>query len=152
MTHLNEGDIAPLFEIKDEQGNMINLADYRGKKVILFTYPKAMTPGCTAEACNLSDHYDELTKKGFAVIGLSADSAEKQIKFKEKYNFQYPLIPDTEKEILNLYGAWGLKKLYGREYEGIHRITFVIDEEGKIEKIFTKVKTKEHAEQILAAY
>jgi peroxiredoxin Q/BCP len=152
MTHLKLGDIAPDFVTVDEQGNTIKLSDYRGKKLILFTYPKAMTPGCTAEACNLSDNYKLLTDRGFAILGLSADDAKRQIRFKEKYNFPYPLIPDTEKEILNLYGAWGLKKMYGREYEGIFRITFIIDEEGKIEKIFEKVKTKDHAAQILAEY
>lgn len=152
MTHLNVGDIAPDFETTDEQGNPLKLSDYRGKKLILFTYPKAMTPGCTAEACNLSDNYKELTDKGFTIVGISADDTKRQIRFKEKYNFPYPLIPDTEKEILKLYGVWGLKKLYGREYDGIFRTTFIIDEEGKIEKVFKKVKTKEHAAQILAEY
>jgi len=152
MTHLTEGDIAPMFETFDEQGNTIKLSDYKGKKLILFSYPKAMTPGCTAEACNLSDNYELLKSKGFEIIGISADDTKKQIRFKEKYNFPYPLIPDTEKEILKLYGIWGPKKLYGREYDGIHRTTFIIDEEGKIEKIFKKVKTKEHTAQILAEY
>jgi peroxiredoxin Q/BCP len=152
MTHLNEGDIAPMFETIDEQGNTIKLSDYKGKKLILFSYPKAMTPGCTAEACNLSDNYKLLKSKGFEILGISADDTKKQIRFKEKYNFPYPLIPDTEKEILKLYGIWGPKKLYGREYDGIHRTTFIIDEEGKIEKIFKKVKTKEHTAQILAEY
>jgi len=152
MTHLTEGDIAPMFETIDEQGNTIKLSDYKGKKLILFSYPKAMTPGCTAEACNLSDNYELLKSKGFEILGISADDSKKQIRFKEKYNFPYPLIPDTEKEILKLYGIWGLKKLYGREYDGIHRTTFIIDEEGKIEKIFKKVKTKEHTAQILAEY
>jgi len=152
MTHLNEGDIAPNFETIDEQGNTIKLSDYKGKKLIFFSYPKAMTPGCTAEACNLSDNYELLKSKGFEILGISADDTKKQIRFKEKYNFPYPLIPDTEKEILKLYGIWGLKKLYGREYDGIHRTTFIIDEKGKIEKIFKKVKTKEHTAQILAEY
>ena len=152
MTHLNEGDIAPNFETIDEQGNAIKLSDYKGKKLIFFSYPKAMTPGCTAEACNLSDNYELLKSKGFEILGISADDTKKQIRFKEKYNFPYPLIPDTEKEILKLYGIWGLKKLYGREYDGIHRTTFIIDEKGKIEKIFKKVKTKEHSAQILAEY
>jgi len=152
MTHLTEGDIAPMFETIDEQGNTIKLSDYKGKKLILFSYPKAMTPGCTAEACNLSDNYELLKSKGFEILGISADDTKKQIRFKEKYNFPYPLIPDTEKKILKLYGIWGLKKLYGREYDGIHRTTFIIDEEGKIEKIFKKVKTKEHTAQILAEY
>ena len=152
MTHLNEGDIAPKFETIDEQGNPIKLSDFKGKKLILFSYPKAMTPGCTAEACNLSDNYELLKSKGFEILGISADDTKKQIRFKEKYNFPYPLIPDTEKEILKLYGIWGPKKLYGREYDGIHRTTFIIDEDGKIEKIFKKVKTKEHTAQILAEY
>ncbi len=152
MTHLKVGDMAPDFETVDEKGNTIKLDDFRGKKLILFAYPKAMTPGCTNEACNLRDNYQILSDMGFVMLGLSADDAKKQIRFKEKYNFPFPLIPDTEKTILKLYGIWGLKKLYGREYEGINRMTFIIDEEGKIEKIFNKVKTKEHAEQIIAAY
>ncbi len=152
MTHLKVGDMAPDFETVDETGNTIKLGDFRGKKLILFAYPKAMTPGCTNEACNLRDNYQILSDMGFVMLGLSADDAKKQIRFKEKYNFPFPLIPDTEKTILKLYGIWGLKKLYGREYEGINRMTFIIDEEGKIEKIFNKVKTKEHAEQIIAAY
>lgn len=152
MTHLKEGDLAPDFTTVDELGNTISLKEYSGKKVILFTYPKAMTPGCTAEACNLSDNYDLLTEKGYVILGISADDAKKQIRFKEKYNFPYPLIPDTEKEVLKAYGAWGLKKMYGREYEGIFRTTYIIDEEGVLEKIFTKVKTKDHTNQILASY
>jgi len=118
MTHLNEGDKAPDFETIDEQGNTIKLSDYKGEKLILFSYPKAMTPGCTAEACNLRDNYEELTSRGFIILGISADDTKKQIRFKEKYNFPYPLIPDTEKKILKLYGIWGPKKLYGREYDG----------------------------------
>lgn len=152
MTHLKEGDSAPNFETMDELGNAIKLADFKGQKLILFAYPKAMTPGCTAEACNLNDNYDLLKGKGFNIIGISADDAKRQIRFKEKYGFKYPLIPDTEKEILKAYGIWGLKKNYGREYEGIFRTTFIIDENGKIEKIYKKVKTKEHTEQILADY
>lgn len=152
MTNLKPGDKAPDFNTQDELGNSLNLADFAGKKLILFSYPKAMTPGCTNEACNLRDYNKELTEKGFAIVGISADDAKKQIRFKEKYNFPFPLIPDTEKEVLNAYGIWGPKKLYGRVYDGIHRTTFVIDEQGIIEKVFTKVKTKEHAEQILAEY
>lgn len=152
MTHLTPGDNAPDFNSTDEMGNQIQLKDFKGKKIILFAYPKAMTPGCTAEACNLQDNYDLLSQKGFSIIGISADDAKKQQRFKEKYGFKYPLIPDTEKEILKAYGIWGLKKNYGREYEGIFRTTFIIDEEGKIEKVFTKVKTKDHTNQILEAY
>ncbi len=152
MTHLKPGDKAPDFSSVDEQGNAIKLSDFAGKKLILFSYPKAMTPGCTNEVCNLRDHYQELKDKGFELLGISADDEKRQQKFKEKHNLPFPLIPDTEKEILKAYGIWGPKKLYGREYDGIHRTTFVIDENGVIEKVFTKVKTKEHAEQILAEY
>ena len=152
MTHLKPGDKAPDFSTVDEQGNAIKLSDFAGKKLILFSYPKAMTPGCTNEVCNLRDHYQELKDKGFELLGISADDEKRQQKFKEKHNLPFPLIPDTEKEILKAYGIWGPKKLYGREYDGIHRTTFVIDENGVIEKVFTKVKTKEHAEQILAEY
>ncbi len=152
MSHLKVGDKAPNFETVDEKGQRISLEDYKGKKLILFTYPKALTPGCTAEACDLSDHYQELIEKGFSILGLSADAPKLQQKFSEKYQFPFPLIPDTDKVILKLYGSWGPKMLYGRAYEGIYRITFIIDEQGNIEKIFDKVKTKEHAAQILAAY
>jgi peroxiredoxin Q/BCP len=152
MTHLKPGDKAPDFNTVDELGNSLTLADFASKKLILFSYPKAMTPGCTNEACNLRDHYKELTDKGFAIVGISADDSKRQQRFKDKYEFPFPLIPDTEKDILKAYGIWGPKKLYGREYDGIHRTTFVIDEQGIIEKVFTKVKTKEHAEQILADF
>ena len=152
MTTLQAGDQAPDFNTVDEQGNSIRLSDYKGQKLILFAYPKAMTPGCTAEACNLQDNYDLLREKGFTILGISADDAKKQQRFKEKYGFKYPLIPDTEKEVLNAYGIWGLKKNYGREYEGIFRTTFIIDENGVIEKVFKRVKTKEHTEQILKEY
>jgi thioredoxin-dependent peroxiredoxin len=125
------------------------MADFAGKKVILFFYPKADTPGCTAEACNLRDHYEELTQKGFVIIGVSADNEKAQKKFSEKYNFPYPLIPDTYKSIINAYGVWGPKKYMGKSYEGIIRTTFIISEDGKIEKIITDVKTGDHAAQIL---
>ena len=152
MTHLKPGDKAPDFNTVDEQGNPVKLSDYKGKKLILFSYPKAMTPGCTNEVCNLRDHYQELKDKGFELLGISADDEKRQQRFKDKHELPFPLIPDTEKEVLKAYGIWGPKKLYGREYDGIHRTTFVIDEHGVIEKVFTKVKTKEHAEQILAEY
>jgi peroxiredoxin Q/BCP len=119
--------------------------------VILYFYPKANTPGCTAQACNLRDNYDDLLKKGFKIIGVSADSVQKQNNFASKYQLPFPLIADTEKEVLKLYGAWGEKKMYGRTFEGIIRMTYVIDEKGIIEQIFNKVKTKEHSEQILEA-
>lgn len=149
MIALKEGDKAPAFEVKDEQGNPVKLNDYKGKKLILFFYPKASTPGCTAEACNLRDYNKELLEKGYALLGVSADSEKRQQNFKAKNELPYPLIPDTEKQIINAYGVWGPKKFMGREYEGINRTTFVIDEQGVIRKIFTKVKTKSHAEQIL---
>lgn len=149
---LNIGDKAPDIIASDQYGNDLKLSDYAGNKVILFFYPKASTPGCTAEACNLCENYDDLVSKGFKVIGVSADSLERQKKFSDKYSFPYPLIPDMDKKVINDYGVWGPKKLYGREYEGIYRTTFVISEDGKIEKIFEKVKTKEHTLQILNEY
>jgi len=152
MTHLKEGDTAPDINAIDQNGEALKLSDYRGKKVILYFYPKDNTPGCTAEACNFRDNYKELQDRGFAIIGVSADSAKKHQNFITKYELPFPLIPDTEKEVIEAYGVWGLKKFMGREYDGIHRETFVIDEEGKIEKIYKKVKTKEATEQILADF
>ena len=149
---LNIGDKAPDITASDQFGNDLKLSDYTGNKVILFFYPKANTPGCTAEACNLSENYSDLGKKGFKVIGVSADDIQKQKKFSDKFGFPYPLIPDVEKKVITDYGVWGPKKLYGREYEGIYRTTFVISEDGKIENIFEKVKTKEHTQQILNEY
>lgn len=150
MTSLKVGDKAPNFSVEDEQGNVISLSDYAGKKVILFFYPKANTPTCTVEACNLSDNYTMLKKKGYEIIGVSADTARKQQNFKKKFNFPYPLLADTEHEVINAYNVWGPKKFMGREFDGIHRVTFVIDEKGIIEQVITKVKAKEHAAQILA--
>ena len=152
MTHLKTGEKAPDIQAKDHEGNPINLKDFRGNKVILFFYPKANTPGCTAEACNLRDNYSELNDKGFKIIGVSADDENKQKNFAEKYDFQYPLIPDTEKAVIKAYGVWGPKKFMGKSYEGINRTTFVIDEQGNIERIINKVKTKDHAQQILEEY
>ncbi len=150
MTHLNEGDAAPDFNIVNEDGEKVSLSNYKGKKLILFFYPKDDSPGCTKEACNLRDNYKKLQKLGFEVLGVSPDNSKKHRKFIDKYEFQYSLLADTEKEVINAYGIWGPKKFMGREYDGLHRTTFIIDEEGKIEKIFDKVKTKDHAEQILA--
>lgn len=152
MAQLKEGDKAPYFRAEDQDGNPIDLNDYKGSKLILFFYPKANTPGCTAESCNLRDSYSLLQEKGFKVLGVSADSQKKQQNFKSKNYLPFPLIPDTEKEIINAYGVWGKKKMYGKEYEGINRMTFIIDEAGAIEKMFSKVKTKEHSEQILEHY
>ena len=149
MTHLKDGDQAPNFSGVNQNEETIQLSDFKGKKVILFFYPKDMTPGCTAQACNLGENYDSLIKDGFEVIGISADSVKRHQKFTEKYNLPFNLIADEEKEIIKAYGVWGLKKLYGKEYEGIYRETFIINEDGIIEKILQKVKTKTHTEQIL---
>jgi peroxiredoxin Q/BCP len=151
MTHLKEGDQAPQFEGIDQDGNSIRLSDFAGKKVVLYFYPKDNTPGCTAEACDFRDNNAELLKKGIQVIGVSADNEKSHKKFIEKFDLPFPLIADTERKTIEAYGVWGLKKFMGREYEGIHRETFVIDEEGKIAKIFTKVKTKAPTAQVLEA-
>jgi peroxiredoxin Q/BCP len=149
MTTLKIGEQAPEIETIDQNNKLVNLKDYLGKKVVLFFYPKASTPGCTVEACNLRDNYQEFLKKGYEVIGISADSQKRQSNFAIKNNLPFSLLVDEEKKIINAYGVWGPKKFMGREYDGIHRTTFVIDELGNIEDIITKVKTKEHAAQIL---
>ena len=151
MTELAEGMKAPDFSGKDQSGNAISLKDLQGRKVILYFYPKDNTPGCTTESCNLRDNYRELIKKGFEVIGVSADSEKSHQNFIDKYNLPFNLISDSGKEILKAYGAWGLKKLYGKAYEGILRKTFIIDEQGVILKIINKVDTKNHTNQILDA-
>ncbi len=148
---MKEGDKAPEFESVDQNGKNVKLSDHKGENVILYFYPKDDTPGCTKEACNLRDNHQLLLDKGYTVIGVSADTDAKHKKFAEKYDLPFSLLPDTEKEIINAYGVWGPKKFMGREYEGIHRKTFVINGEGKIKKIFDKVNTKAHAEQILEA-
>jgi len=152
MSELKVGDKAPLFEGIDQNGETLQLRALQGKKVVLYFYPKDNTPGCTAEACNLRDHHDLLKEKGFVVLGVSADTQKKHSNFIEKYDLPFQLIADTEREIIESYGAWGLKKFMGREFEGIIRKTFVIDKQGKIDQIIEKVKTKAHAEQILEAY
>jgi len=134
-----------------QEGNRISLGNLKGKKVILYFYPKDNTPGCTAEACNLRDNYKELTDRGFEVIGVSADSEKSHQSFSTKYDLPFKLISDTEKSILKAYGAWGLKKMYGKQYEGILRKTFIIDEQGTIVRIFDKVDTGNHTAQILEA-
>ena len=149
MTSLQIGDTAPKFQSLDEAGNSISLADYKGKKLVLFFYPKASTPGCTLEACNLSENYSRFTSLGYDVLGVSADSAKRQSNFKEKYGFPYPLLADEDKSVINAFGVWGPKKFMGKEYDRIHRTTFVIDAYGIIEDIIVKVKTKEHTSQIL---
>ena len=152
MTRLKEGDKAPEFKITNELGEQMSLADFSGKKLVLYFYPKDSTPGCTAESCNLRDHYTDLKTKGFEVLGVSADNEASHQKFIKKHELPFHLLADTEKEVLNAYGVWGPKKFMGRTFDGIYRTTFVIDENGMIERIFTKVKTKEHTEQILESY
>lgn len=149
MADLKVGDKAPDFEGKNQNGEKIALKDFAGKKLILYFYPKDNTPGCTAESCNLNDNYDSWIEKGFDVVGVSPDSEKSHQKFIDKFGFKFNLIADTEKEILEAYGAWGLKKMYGKEYMGVLRKTFVIDEEGVIVEIFEKVKTKDHTNQII---
>ena len=149
MIHLQAGDKAPDFTGINEKGETISLADYKGKKLILFFYPKDNTPGCTAAACNLRDNYDLLTSKGYSLLGVSPDSPKKHQNFINKFEFPFPLLADTKQVVLKDYGAWGLKKMYGKEYEGVLRSTFIIDEKGKLEQVITKVKTKAHTEQIL---
>jgi peroxiredoxin Q/BCP len=149
MTKLNIGDKAPNFEALDQNGNTIKLSDYKGKKLVLFFYPKASTPGCTMEACNLRDNYHTFLAKGFDVLGVSADSAKRQQNFIAKNELPFPLLADEDKTVINAFGVWGPKKFMGREFDGIHRTTFVIDEQGVITDIILKVKTKEHAQQLL---
>ncbi|MAO18730.1 MAG: thioredoxin-dependent thiol peroxidase [Muricauda sp.] len=150
MNMLKVGDKVPDFSAKDQNGNTINLSDYKGKKLVVFFYPKANTPGCTAEACNLRDNYKELQAQGYELLGVSADSEKKQSNFKNKYEFPFPLLADEDHTVINTFGVWGPKKFMGREYDGIHRTTFVIDGEGVVENVIEKVKTKDHAAQILA--
>ena len=149
MKTLQVGDLAPDITSKDERGKAIRISEYKGKKLIIFFYPKASTPGCTMEACNLRDNYKDLQEKGYEILGVSADSEKRQGNFKKKYNFPYPLLADVDKELINAFGVWGEKKFMGRTYDGIHRKTFIINENGIIERVIDKVKTKDHAAQIL---
>mgnify|MGYP001159405978 FL=1 len=149
MTVLKAGDKAPDFKTPNQDGNFLCLSDFKGQKLVLFFYPKASTPGCTLEACNLSDNYKRFQAAGYAVLGVSADSPKRQLNFKNKYKFPYDLLADEKMTVINAYGVWGPKKFMGREYDGIHRTTFIIDENGTIESVITKVKTKEHSTQIL---
>lgn len=149
MTTLTKGDKAPAFTGVDQDGKTHTLSDYKGKKLVVFFYPKADTPGCTAEACDLRDNYHRFQAQGYELLGVSADSQKKQAKFKDKYDLPYPLIADENKEVINAFGVWGPKKFMGRLFDGIHRTTFVIDENGIIEDVITSVKTKEHTKQII---
>jgi thioredoxin-dependent peroxiredoxin len=152
MTHLKEGQKAPPIDSVDQSGKRVKLSDFSGRKVILYFYPKDNTPGCTAEACNLRDNYKDLINKGFAVLGVSPDTEKSHKGFAEKYSLPFPLLADPEKKILNAYGAWGEKKMYGKTVTGVLRSTFIIDEKGIIEKIISKVETGAHTEQIYKLY
>lgn len=146
---LTIGQKAPDFTGKDQNGNSVSLADFSGKKLVVYFYPKDNTPGCTAQACNLRDNYDLLLKKDYAVVGVSCDTEKKHQNFINKFNLPFPLIADTEQELVNLYGVWKEKNMYGKKFMGIVRTTFVIDEKGIIEEIIKKVDTKNHSDQIL---
>ena len=152
MTELIEGSEAPVFEGIDQNGKKISLSDFRGKKVILYFYPKDDTPGCTAQACNLRDNYQELINQGFQVLGVSTDSVKSHKKFENKYELPFPLIADEDKKIVELYSVWGEKQFMGKTFLGTHRTTFLIDETGKIKKTITKPDTKNQAEQVLEAW
>ena len=151
MDTLQEGQKAPEISGIDQHGKTVSLSDFSGKKLILYFYPKDNTPGCTAEACNLRDNYQVLLDKGFAILGVSADDEKKHLKFADKYELPFQLLADTERKVIEGYKVWGPKKFMGKEDDGIHRKTFVVDEHGNIQKIFDKVKTKAHSEQILEA-
>jgi peroxiredoxin Q/BCP len=152
MTHLKEGDKAPYFSAFDQNGQKVLLSDYKDRKLILYFYPKDNTPGCTAESCNLSVNYPSLQKHGFDVLGVSPDNKKSHLKFISKFNLGFNLIADIDKKMCLDYGAFGLKKFMGREYNGVYRTTFIINENRIIEKVFTKVDTKNHTEQILESY
>lgn len=149
MTNLKAGDQAPDFSAPDQDGNEVKLKDFQGKRLVLFFYPKASTPGCTAEACNLRDNWEQFKKRGYEIVGVSADTQKRQKNFKEKYELPFPLLADEDRKVIDAYGVWGPKKFMGKEYDGINRTTFIIDEEGRILEVIEKVKTKEHADQIL---
>jgi len=149
MAQLEAGAAAPQFTGKDQEGNQISLQDFKGKKLILYFYPKDDTPGCTAEACNLRDNYEDLISRGFAIVGVSPDNEKSHGKFRTKYNLPFSLIADPGTSIIRAYGAWGEKSMYGKKYEGVLRTTFVIDESGHILRIISKVNTGDHTQQIL---
>ena len=152
MTHLQEGSKAPAFIGKDQNGKPVSLADYKGKKLILYFYPQDDTPTCTLQACNLRDHISLLQKEGFTVVGISPDEEKKHKKFETKFTLPFTLLADPEHVIIDKYGVWGPKQLYGRQYDGLHRTTFLIDEKGIIRKIFLKPKSRQHAEEILKSW
>lgn len=149
MITLKSGDQAPDFESKDQDGNTIKLSDYKGKKIVLYFYPKDNTPGCTAESCNLRDNYEALQAQGYEVLGVSQDGEASHQKFITKHELPFKLIADTDHTVHEAYGTWGEKKMYGKTYMGTLRSTFLIDEKGKIKEVIEKVKTKDHSSQIL---
>ncbi|BFP42942.1 thioredoxin-dependent thiol peroxidase [Flavobacteriaceae bacterium GF1] len=151
MNTLKAGDKVPDFSSKDQDGNTISLSDYKGRKLIVFFYPRANTPGCTAEACNLRDNYADLQAQGYELLGVSEDSEKKQANFRNKYEFPFPLLADEDHTVIETFGVWGPKKFMGKEYDGLHRMTFLINEDGVVDRVIEKVKTKDHAAQILSA-
>lgn len=151
-THLQAGDKAPAFTGTDQNGKKISLKDYAGKKLVLYFYPQDETPTCTVQACNLRDNHAALKKAGFEILGVSPDDAARHLKFGKKHSLPFPLIADTEQKLLNTYGVWGEKQLYGRTYMGVHRTTFLIDEKGRIRTVFLRPKNKAHGEEILEAW
>jgi peroxiredoxin Q/BCP len=151
MTTLSEGQKAPAFKGKDQNGKTVSLSQFKGKKLVIYFYPEDDTPTCTTQACNLRDNYGLLKNAGLEVVGISPDDVKKHKKFEDKYDLPFTLIADPEHTIIDTYGVWGEKQLYGRKYMGLHRTTFVLDEKGIIRKIFLKPRSKQHAEEILAA-
>jgi len=149
MNTLQVGDKVPNFISSDQNGNTVALSDFKGKKLVVFFYPAASTPTCTVEACNLRDNYKELKDAGYEILGVSKDTERKQKNFSDKYEFPFPLLADTDREVIEAFGVWGPKKFMGRSYDGIHRKSFVINEKGIVSKVIDKVKSKEHASQIL---
>lgn len=152
MKHLKVGNQAPEFVSIDQDGNQVALKDFAGKKVVIYFYPKDNTPGCTTQACNIRDNYDTILKEGIVILGVSADDEQKHQKFISKFDLPFPLLADTDKELINLYGVWGEKKFMGKVYDGIHRTTFILNEDHTIRAIIEKPKNKEHTSEILAAY
>lgn len=149
MTNLKAGDKAPELHGTDQNGNPISLSDFAGKKLVLYFYPADNTPTCTTESCNLRDNFNDLKKQGYAVLGVSPDSAKKHQNFIKKYDLPFPLLVDDDMKTIKAYGVWGMKKTFGKEYMGLIRTTFIIDEKGIIEQVITKVESKRHTEQIL---
>lgn len=152
MTSVNVGEKAPAFKAKDQSGKEVSLSDYIGRRLVLYFYPQDDTPTCTEQACNLRDNYTLLESKGFAILGVSPDDVESHTKFVEKFDLPFPLLADPEHKIINKYGVWGEKNLYGRKYDGLHRTTFLIDEKGIVKKVFLKPISKKHSEDIIKAW